>query len=259
MKKILGIGWDVGGWMGRKHAFAALMMREDGYWEWLCCHEGISLKEQGFLTFRDLLQRVQAEAYEESRIVLAMDAPLGFPRAFIQMVNGMQIDMPYPEQEILNPLAYRETDRYIYEMFKKKPLSATFDKLGTVAALAIIQARFLIEEGKFSLQPNFEVVEGKRSIIEVYPALLKQKKLPLQPWFYEMLPSLSGRGEDARDAILASVYAVAYGSQGLFGPFPSLQGPCTNDPVYQEEGWIYHFPRNSTIYQEGDLPFHQEI
>lgn len=78
-----------------------------------------------------------------------------------------------PKREIDNFLAYRETERYIYKVFGKKPLSASFDKLGNNSTAAISHVRKWIQNFDFQLCPTNNEASYHKRIIEVYPALLK--------------------------------------------------------------------------------------
>ena len=67
-----------------------------------------------------------SEILQSHELVMAIDAPLGFPVAFSELLAGRSTPSVDPRNaEIDNPLAYRETDRPIYRTFGKKPLSAS--------------------------------------------------------------------------------------------------------------------------------------
>ena len=120
-RPILGVGWDVGGWVGGKQGVAALTW-DDSRVQW--CAEPVTFRLSSFsepCKIDDLLRRAwptaPSEVLQTHRVILAIDAPLGFPIAFTKLLNGD----PCPEfsaggREIDNPLAYRATDRgYVWE------------------------------------------------------------------------------------------------------------------------------------------------
>ena len=71
------------------------------------------------------------------RLALGIDAPLAFPRALADLLAGWGSGFPVPQREIDNPYAYRDCERWLYQHYGKKPLSATFDRLGNNATLAL--------------------------------------------------------------------------------------------------------------------------
>src|SRR5262249_41762003 len=126
----LGIGWDVGGWRGKAQGLAVVEWNGRSP-QWLgssTCFSLSKLKDDWSLD--DLLRCAWPEAptniLEHRRVVLAIDAPLGLPIAFRDLLTGVAIPcVDLGAREIENPLAYRETDRDIYHTFqRKKPLSA---------------------------------------------------------------------------------------------------------------------------------------
>lgn len=87
-------------------------------------------------------------------LVVAIDAPLGFPRAFVRFLSGDEpAEILCPDREIESLLAYREKDRHVYGVFGKKPLSAAFDKLGNNATVAMAHVRRWQENHGFSVPP----------------------------------------------------------------------------------------------------------
>ncbi len=174
-KKKISIGWDVGGWLNNKNCVSAIMC--DGKeLSWIIKPVTYKIKDRipsldKFLKifFKDIEKLKDPEGYD---VIIAIDAPLGFPDSYIKLISNpseLKLDAIYLEKndkdncEIYNQYAYRYTERIIFEKFKKKPLSAPFDKLGTNATVAISHVLAWAEELK-----NIK-------IIEVYPGLLKGK------------------------------------------------------------------------------------
>lgn len=71
------------------------------------------------------------------RLALGIDAPLAFPRALGNLLAGRGVECAVPQREIDNPYAYRDCERWLHQQYGKKPLSATFDRLGNNATLAL--------------------------------------------------------------------------------------------------------------------------
>jgi hypothetical protein len=138
---VLGVGWDVGGWIGRKQAIALAEWKGHSA-QWLGSSMCFSVAQLGENWSVDDLVRcawpdAPSEILQSHELVMAIDAPLGFPVAFSELLAGRSTPSVDPTSaEIDNPLAYRETDRHIYRTFGKKPLSASFDKLGNNATVA---------------------------------------------------------------------------------------------------------------------------
>lgn len=244
---VIGIGWDVGGWMGSNHGVAVCVWeRRTNQIRWLGKAAEISIPAQSLLSLKQLTYEVDPTftlnaADPNTLIVIGADAPLGFPAAFNRLINGEKPKMQKPDKEIYNPFAYRFTDREIYRVFKKKPLSASYDRIGNNATVAMMHARHWEIEG-FKTLPFTEINEtDRRHMIEVYPALVKEKRFEeahndLKRFF----PEDAVPGTDAYDACICALYAVAFGSEGKV--LPELAGPpMGKESEIKEEGWIYYF------------------
>jgi hypothetical protein len=258
MKDVLAVGWDVGGWRGSKQAVAVTTW-ERGAPEWpgeACCLKLADLPADWGL--QDLVrlawQDAPGDLLQRYRVVLAIDAPLGFPIAFADLLAGKPAPSFGPDGgEIDNPLAYRVTDRHVFEQFKKKPLSASFDKLGNNATVAMVHTRRLRAKGQLRVPPFDAVEDGIATGIEVYPALVKQKrthgdreKLRCIPRVEEMLPSGMKPGDEC-DACVCALMALAFGHAGRANGLPTL---IESRPVTEQigrEGWIYHPDPSWTI------------
>jgi hypothetical protein len=171
VKPLLAAGWDLGGWIGPKQGVAVLRFGND--MEWLGTATSFRLADPptdaglpGLI--RKAWPEASAEVLATHRIVVGVDAPLGYPLAFTRLLVGdANIDVQTSAPEIDNPLAYRATDRWVYRTFGKKPLQATFDKLGNNATVA----RRWFRMHDIAVLP-FEAASAEESaIIEVYPAL----------------------------------------------------------------------------------------
>jgi len=241
-------GWDVGGWMGRKHGAAAVAWnRTTGEIQWmgrpgvfglvgrLALHEFVGQAAGG----GDL-----ALLGAGTRLVVAIDAPLGYPTDFQRLVAGDAVPLSRPDREIDNRFAYRETERHVRSTLGRKALSAPFDKLGNNATVAISHARRWSEENGLRIAPFQEVSGGDSVIIEVYPALEKSREGRACQAIADLIPEGVELGTDAYDAAICAVLALAYAADGMVEGLPRLCGPQTDDPVIEEEGWIYYLARD---------------
>jgi len=249
---VLGVGWDVGGWIGRKQAVA---IAEWDYHsaQWRVIPVPFSIADLGERWgLEDLLRHAwpdaPSEILETREVVMAIDAPLGFPIAFSELLAGRSTPSFDPSgPEIENPLAYRETDRHIHKTFGKKPLSGSFDKLGNNATVAMVHTRRLSTAGRLRVAPFDEPQIGIPTAIEVYPALLKRKKridggsaAECLPSVRSLLPSSVSDGTDECDACLCALLALAYGYDGQIEGLPKMQGPTGAIVDIGYEGWIFY-------------------
>ncbi len=242
-QRIVAIGWDVGGWMGNKQGIAALSwVPGEKEIQWLGTPKSISLPRDAMLSPLRILSSLSAGSFDGSSLVMGVDAPLGYPLQFCQLVEEEAVTINCPAREIDNPLAYRETDRYIFRRFGKKPLSAVFDRLGNGSTVALTHVRHWCREGDWQLIPQMQEEPSGPVILEVYPALLKINNSELMEPLLKLLPSSIKPGTDACDAALCSLYALAYAARGAFNPLPPLVGPPPGLRAVKREGWIYHFP-----------------
>jgi predicted nuclease with RNAse H fold len=244
---VLAVGWDVGGWCGDKQAVAVAEWK-DGRPSFV--HPGTARfridaldETNGLLSMLRLAwENPPAIIFDHYRVVLAIDAPLGFPLAFRDLVTG-EVPETLPEaKEIDNRFAYRECDRHIYKQFGKKPLSASFDRLGNNATVAIFWARRWAWQYSMAMLPFRKAEPGQHCIIEVYPALAK---MPQKPEVFEVykrhVPASLELG-DERDAAICALMALAFESR-YPRCLPPLEEP--DRPLFEGEGWIYHPPPSS--------------
>jgi len=251
-RPILPVGWDVGGWLGKNQAVAVLRSGDRGL-DWPGCPSEFRLAPRDKdpyrgMSFLQLIQQAWPEAgsdvVERHRIVLAVDAPLGLPLAWQRLIAGERPEAVPVEREIDSSLAYRETDRWVHRTFKKKPLSATFDRLGNNASVAIWHLHHWANETGQTVAPRDASRSGHPVAIEVYPALTKVGvPAAMHPRVADMIRLDPAAGAHARDAAICAVHALAFALNG-HGDLPALVGPpgdCSPETL-AAEGWIYSFP-----------------
>ena len=240
-KKITGVGWDVGGWMGKKQGLAIAFWEEGNEKiEWPGYPRNVSLSGlTGVPEFDEFLNRYFSKSFLKGYITLAVDAPVSFPLKFQRLICGEKIKMGFPNREIDNPLAYRETDRFVFNEFGKKPLSASFDRLGNSSSVALTFIRNWQKNEHWILNPSEQ--KGRKNIIEVYPALVKENSGgPAFSGVSRHIPPEVDPGTDAYDAAICALLAIAYGASGSFPDLPPLKDPPEKE-LYWKEGWIYHW------------------
>ena len=174
---VLGVGWDVGGWIGRKQAVAIVEWKDHSA-QWLATPTRFSIAQLGEEWGVDDLVRcawpeAPSEILDGRELVMAIDAPLGFPVAFSELLAQRSTPSFDPSgPEIENPLAYRETDRHIYRTFRKKPLSGSFDKLGNNATVAMVHTRRL---SRISFGASGHVQRTRSSTPQCSPSCAMEK------------------------------------------------------------------------------------
>ena len=97
---------------------------------------------------------------------VGLDAPLGWPDAFVEAVDAHHAHRPWPEDVDANDLRYRATDRFVVDLdLGVRPLSVSSDLIGAVAWRA---ARLVTALGVARGRPL--VRDGSDGVFEVYPA-----------------------------------------------------------------------------------------
>ena len=239
--EVIGLGWDVGGWLGRKQGAAAVAWSaERGIW-WLGQPTAFRLggAEDSALTPERLAAHVGLSLNGAERVIVGIDAPLGFSTAYVQLVAGGAGRLHRPSRDIDDRLAFRESERFVHATFAKKPMSAPHNMLGANATVAISHARAWRDLG-YAMLP-FDGTHADRACIEVYPALEKRGGLLDERWtrLGLCIPQSAKPGSDAFDASICALIALAFGTHGEAG-LPRGCGPTdAYADVARREGWIY--------------------
>jgi predicted nuclease with RNAse H fold len=180
---------------------------------------------------------------------IAIDAPLGWPVAFIEAVSAHATGSAWPSESMLD-LRFRATDLHVQRVTGAWPLSVSSDLIGVVAFRA---ARLLGQ-----LRPLDPARDGSSGVVEVYPAAaLRRWGLPSRS--YKLPASIAARGaileglssrtrldvgpfvsevvatSDRLDALIASLIAFEFLS-GRVDPIPE-----DHTDAARVEGWI-HLP-----------------
>jgi hypothetical protein len=115
----------------------------------------------------------------------------------------------------------------------KKPLSASFDKLGNNATVAMALTRRWRDHEGFRVLPYDELGDGRRVVIETYPALFKRKGVVVER-ARSLLPEGLVDGSDEKDATICALVAAAY-ANASDPPLPKIVGP----EAAGCDGWIF--------------------
>jgi len=120
--------------------------------------------------------------------VIGVDAPLGWPEPFVNAVMAHQLRQPWQGTEDRRPLTHRRTDNRVREQGWGQPMSASADRLGSVAMrCALLQREWAKLWG--SAAPR----DGSGRLLEVYPAAA------LRVWGMS-LPGYKGGTKSATDS-----------------------------------------------------------
>jgi hypothetical protein len=98
--------------------------------------------------------------------VAGIDAPLGWPRAFLEAISGWQHDAS-PHIRKRTELRLRPTDRFVQEVTGLTPMSVSTDRIGSTALLC---AHVLSELAGRLAVPVIDRGRAEHGIAEVYPA-----------------------------------------------------------------------------------------
>ncbi|MCK5941763.1 MAG: DUF429 domain-containing protein [Planctomycetes bacterium] len=173
---------------------------------------------------------------------VGVDAPCGWPRAFVRMLQQPPRAMRWPDER--DALRFRATDHFVRRVTGRWPLSVSSDLIGVVA----MRCRGLL--ARFA--------EVGRTCLEVYPAAaLHQWGIAARGYkgkrreeaLGERVDAVLGRAswlvaddaqraqlrssDDAFDALVASLAVRAFATGRV-----SQEHACPDDPDVASEGWI---------------------
>jgi hypothetical protein len=157
------------------------------------------------------------------RVTLAIDTPLGFPQALIDLLTRGQVVGAIGHSKS-NPYLFRSTERRLYEQ-GVQPLSAIKDMIGSQATKGIhALARFAPQRLRCGVWTDGAMLTA----IEAYPAPCKRSAL-IQSMKQRYSPL---DHDDKSDALTCALLAF------LFDQNPAqLAGPDADVP--ESEGWIW--------------------
>lgn len=168
-------------------------------------------------------------------ITLAIDAPLGFSDAFVQLLTYRQVAASIKEFNT-NPYLFRRTERYLRKQ-RFKPLSAIQDQIGSQATKGMhVLARFALEVVGYGVWSD----GGDLTVIETYPAPCSESKTIREKLDRGRYPKFPAK-DDRKDALICALVAH------MFADMRDRLVPPEQD-VSPSEGWIWvpndAFPRD---------------
>lgn len=219
----------------------AVACHSDGYWQL----EHVATGERK----SPISEQVRAHLDPDRPILLAIDAPLGWPTQLTDALGRHRAGKPLRAEHLFN----RETDRFVREHTGLKPLDVGADRIArtAVSALALVaQLRSRLGRTLPLLTSPAEAAEG--GLIEVYPAAtLKQHGLPHRGYKRpdagkiraEVASQLSAsiNLEEHSAALVGSDHILDAALCVLAG-LDFLEGRCVDPPRdgnWQQEGWIW--------------------
>lgn len=191
-------------------------------------------------------------------IAVGVDAPLGWPDAFVAAVAAQHQFDRWPAGTDRSPLTHRETDRFTKQFTGRLPLSASADLLGVVAMRCALLQRRWADEVWGSAAPR----DGSGVLSETYPSAAfavwdieakgykarrdAKAAAVVRERIVEELSAATGswldlgdvaagavRSDHVLDALVCGLIAIAAGDANTHRPAPELV------EVARREGWIH--------------------
>lgn len=244
------LGWDVGAWHCGKgksqDALCALITDEDGNPRaagrpWRGTLRETFSGTRGPELIRSVLNHVGLVLPAQGSVTIAIDAALGWPEAFSNLLLRRQLPAEIPEKQAENKLLFRETDRLLNRN-GHRPLSVVQDQISSQSTKGI----YFLEKAGLS-RTSTGVWSGfygdlnlSVTAIETYPAPCKKcgvfddlmEAISTKKEFREALPKNEDDTQDIRDALSCALVAFRFARDTS-----SLLPP--GDEIPAEEGWIW--------------------
>ncbi|MBE0576858.1 MAG: hypothetical protein IH613_13295 [Desulfuromonadales bacterium] len=246
------IGWDVGGWNcdTNPRSRDAIVILDSA-------QEVLGAPWRGNLrrtineakSTRDWLVRLfslcQVELPDSTRAILAIDTPLGFSQAFIQLVTKLKCETQICQSDS-NPYLFRKTEQFLFE-HGLAPLSAIKDMIGSQATKGMhVLARFAPKVAQCGVWVDSDLL----TIIEAYPSSCKGSALmddllrkflvaecidpPMKQWVEGL------DHPDKVDALICALLAHVF-------TFQQSELAAPPEAIDVKEGWIW-VPRDGLRY-----------
>ncbi|RME85485.1 MAG: DUF429 domain-containing protein [Caldilineae bacterium] len=119
---------------------------------------------------KHIINEIAGVCNRHSRVLLALDAPLGWPRAMAEQLAGHRAGRPLREQAAL--LFSRVADREVHRRLNQKPLDVGADRIARTALSTLNR----LEQLRVAIRQEIPLVWNTEfdgcGAIEVYPAAL---------------------------------------------------------------------------------------
>ena len=175
---MLFVGWDVGGWSCDKNSTsrdALIVLDRGGVVQGIPWRGNLASVVLASSNIDEFKQAVFSKCKVENisgdcPIVLAIDAPLAFPEAFLRL-QSRRVAVNLGQRSVENPYLYRFTERRL-SLEGHTPLSAVKDMIGSQAtkAMHLIACVFENDAGI----GVWEAADGSFAL-ETYPALCRKR------------------------------------------------------------------------------------
>lgn len=233
------VGWDVGGWhcdrnRESRDALVVLRLNENSQptligQSWRGNLRAVLASHRGTALVEEMLRFCNVDLADSAEVMIAIDAPLGWPAAMLALANGGDT-ADVSDKDDGNVYTRRATELgLIRQGFS--PLSSVRDMIGSQSTKAI----HFLRAARLASQPDAVWSDGRVSAIETYPAVaLKSAQCASlhEPLFQNLLaqqtitkPALP----DVRDALACAVvaYLAAEKPDSVIKPpagYPALEG-----------------------------------
>lgn len=228
---MLFVGWDVGGWNCDKNSTsrdALIVLDRGGVVQGIPWRGNLASVVLASSNIDEFKQAVFSKCKVENisgdcSIVLAIDAPLAFPEAFLRL-QSRRVAVNLGQRSVENPYLYRFTERRL-SLEGHTPLSAVKDMIGSQAtkAMHLIACVFENDAGI----GVWEAADGSFAL-ETYPALCRKRA----PERFVEPPDLARAKPDIADAWVCAAVARIYAMNGSLLEHPVPEAP-------RSEGWIW--------------------
>lgn len=247
------LGWDVGAWhCGRgksQDALCALISDEDGNARaagkpWRGTLRKIFSDTRGQELIRAMLNYAGLVLPSPGSVTIAIDAALGWPEDFCNLLLRRQLPAEIPERQADNKLLFRETDRLLSRK-GHRPLSVVQDQISSQSTKGIY---FLEKAGLTRTRTGvwsgfYKDLNLSVTAIETYPAPCKKcgvfedlvPAVSMNKEFLEALPKTEDEAKDVWDALACALVAFRFAKDTSSLLPPEEAG----GEIPADEGWIW--------------------
>lgn len=247
------LGWDVGAWHcdigDSRDALCALVRGPQGEpvlagRPWRGNLRKLLNDREGPALVNALLGVLEIQPISKGSVTLAIDTPLGWPVAFLDLLLHRRLPHSIPEIQHKNNILFRRTDQILIEN-GHRPLSVVQDLISSASTKGMF---FIEKAGLAQTQPGTwstgeEPEQLRITAIETYPAPCKKGKmfeasvagLSQAEDFRKVCENRRHVEADVKDALYCALVALSFAHQR-----ESLLSPeTTGSQVPPEEGWIW--------------------